>query len=145
MLQTKIRNISNIIGTTNSLAHLYSRSLEIIKLQDAIRNSVGQPLSHHLYLADLYSDSLLLYTDSPAWAAKLRFSTSEILSIIKLIPGYQNVDTLRVKINPSLCKDLPKESRLAISSSTAQHLEKIAENINDNELQASLLKLAQNR
>ncbi|MGK0298814.1 MAG: hypothetical protein ACI9XC_002438 [Gammaproteobacteria bacterium] len=138
-------NINTFLRRKNTLGNLYSHSLEIIKLQKIICDTLGEPLSNHIHLSDVNSDTLLLYTDSPIWAAKLRFSATEIIKIVNQFTNFQKVTTIRVKINPSLCIVTDSENRILISSSTAEHLEKVAENINDYEIKSSLLKLAQNR
>ncbi|MGY8814519.1 MAG: DciA family protein [Gammaproteobacteria bacterium] len=140
-----LRNINSFLGRNNTLGNLYSQSLEILKLQKIICDTLGHPLSNHLHLSHVNSDTLLLYTDSPTWAAKIRFSATEIIKIVNQFTSFQKVTTIRVKINPSLCIVTDSENRILISSSTADHLEKVAENIDDYEIKSSLLKLAQNR
>jgi hypothetical protein len=119
--------------------------MEILKLQAALRTGLGSPLSDHVYLAHIDPEKLVLYTDSPVWAAKLRFLTGNILAIIKEFPPYNKVTSVRIKINPSLNSVFRAESHLHISAYSSQHLEKVAETIDDAGLQSSLLKLAQNR
>jgi len=145
MPQPLLKNINTLLRRNNTLGNLYSHSLELLKLQKIICDTLGLPLSNHLHLSDVNSDTLLLYTDSPTWAAKLRFSATEIIKIVNQFTSFKKVTTIRVKINPSLCIVTDSETRLLISSSTAQHLEKVAENINDYKIKSSLLKLAQNR
>jgi hypothetical protein len=145
MPQPLLQNINTLLRRNNTLGNLYSHSLELLKLQKIICDTLGLPLSNHLHLSDVNSDTLLLYTDSPTWAAKLRFSATEIIKIVNQFTSFKKVTTIRVKINPSLCIVTDSETRLLISSSTAQHLEKVAENINDYKIKSSLLKLAQNR
>ena len=145
MPHTLLHNINVFLRRNNTLGNLYSHSLDILKLQKIICDTLGQPLSNHLHLSNVNSDTLLLYTDSPTWAAKLRFSATEIIKIVNQFTNFNKVTTIRVKINPSLCIVTDSENRLLISSSTAQHLENVAENINDYEIKSSLLKLAQNK
>ena len=139
-----MRNINTILDNTEAFGSLYTHSMEILKLQSSIRTKLGSPLSDHIYLANINTEQLILYTDSPVWAAKLRYLTTELLDIVKRYPTFKNVTSVRIKINPSLYSASAAESHLSISSRTVQHLEKIANCINDTELQSSLSKLAQN-
>lgn len=140
-----MRHINSILGNGETLADLFSQSREIVKLQYELRNKLGKPVSEHVYLASINPEVLTLYTDTAAWAARLRFDTNNILAFIKTLPGYDRVISVRIKIDPSLVPSEQKGNSKQLSSLSAQHLEKVAETIDDPELQSSLLKLAQNR
>ena len=136
-----MQNINKILCDTERLGDLYSRSIKIIKLQTTIRNELDQPLSDHVYLAHINSEKITLFTDSPVWAAKLRFLTNKILTIIRKIPRYQKVASVTIKVNPSL-HVTHTENNLLISSLAAEHLTAVAESTSDAGLRSSLLKLA---
>lgn len=97
------RKISDIaLDTSDILAGLYRRSIDIIDLQDSIRKRLGSPLNAHLHVANFNTDTLIIFTDSAAWAAKLRFHTADILDIARNKAGLDNLKSVRVRISPHL-------------------------------------------
>ena len=146
MLQKSLsRNINSILSKNRTIGSLYTHSLEILKLQSALRSKLDPSLKDHVYITKVNPDNILIYTDSPVWASKLRFLTTEILNIVKNVPSYKKIETVRIKVSPSLGPISNNTNQISISPLTAKHLEQVAENINDSNLQSSLLKLAQNR
>jgi hypothetical protein len=141
-LSRKIRDI--ILSNRGVPASLYQRSLHLIKLQESLRHEIGTPLGEHLYLANFSQDTIIIITDSPAWATKLRFKIPGILEIAKNITGQTSLKTVRIRIDPGLICDNSNEKPVAISPATSELLRKVAENINDTELQRSLVRLSQN-
>lgn len=101
-------------------------------------------LGSHCRVAALEQDVLTLHTDSPAWAAKLRFLTADILKIIRDSSTFGSVSTIRVKARPPETKPQPAAPAAKMSPHTTRLLRDIAETIEDPELRASLLRLSEN-
>jgi hypothetical protein len=143
------RNIQDIaINNNDVLANLYKHSLAILKVQDSLRLQLGPALAPHLYVANLGPDTITIYTDSQAWATKLRFQTSEIIRTAKKTTGLNGLLSVRIKVSPALIHSpsIPERSdSLLLSPSTARLLAKVAENIDDPALQTAILKLCQNK
>jgi len=142
----KYEPIGNIalIGN-NILTSLYNHSLAIIQLQKAIRKKLGSPLNKHLSVANYNHDCLVIITDSPAWAARLRFQSADILTFARTWPDLKNLQTVRIKVTPLNEHQTKQSDNISISSSTADLLRTVAENINDAELRVSLLRLSEHR
>jgi hypothetical protein len=139
------RKIGDIANSNNDiLASLYKRSLAIIELQESIRLELGPPLNQHLYVANFSPDTIIIFTDSPAWASKLRFHTAGILGIAKNKLGFKDLETVRIRINPMLITATRSEKAITMSPVTTQLLRRVAENINDTKLRTSLFQLSKN-
>ena len=139
------RNISDIAVNNNDvLANLYRHSLEILKIQETIRLALGPPLAQHLHVANVSPDTIIIFTDSQAWATKLRFQTQDIINIVKKTTGYTRLESVRIKLSPLLRTTTTPGSPLSISASTPRLLKKVAKNINDTAIQEALIKLSRN-
>lgn len=139
------RNIQDIaVNNKDVLANLYKHSLAILKIQESVRLAVGQPLAQHLYVANVSPDSIIIFTDSQAWATKLRFQTQQIIHIAKQITGFNDLKSVSIKVSPLLVTTTRPGNSKSISPSTTQLLKKVAENINDPALKTALLKLSRN-
>lgn len=139
------RNIQDIALSNNDIcANLYKRSLVILALQESIRLGLGTPLSQHLYVADPGPHSLTIFTDSQAWATKIRFQSAKILDIVRKVSGIQNPESVRVKVDPALANTSLSVKALSISPATSRLLATMADNSTDNALRSVLLKLSRN-
>ncbi len=143
--KSRPRNIKDIAVSNNDiLANLYKHSLTILKIQESVRLALGPPLAQHLYVANISPDSIIIFTDSQAWATKLRFQTQEIINTAKKITGFNDLESVRIKVSPLLTTTTRPGNSISISPSTTQLLRTVAENINDTALQTALLKLSRN-
>lgn len=139
------RDIQDIASSDNDiLANLYKHSLAILNIQSSVRLALGQPLSQHLHIANITADSITIFTDSQAWATKLRFETQEIINIARKLSGFNNLESVRIRVSPELVKTARPGKSISMSPSTSRLLRKVAENINDTALQTALLKLSRN-
>lgn len=147
--KSRPRNIQDIaFGNNDVLANLYNHSLEILKVQESLRLVLGPALAPHLYVANVVADTITIYTDSQAWATKLRFQTSEIIRTAKKTTGFNGLLSVRIKVSPALIPS-PSVPELTgsffLSPSTARLLANVAETIDDPALQTAILKLCRNK
>ena len=139
------RNIRDIaMNNSDPLAVLYKHSVAMLGVQKSIRLELGSPLGQHLHVANLNTESITIFTDSQAWATKLRFHTSEIARIARKVSGFTRLDVVRIRVSPALL-DIP-ESRhpISISPATSRLLATVAGSISDASLQSVLLKISLN-
>jgi len=142
------RNIQDIaINNKDILANLYKHSLAILKVQESLRLDLGPALAPHLYVANVSPDTITIYTDSQAWATKLRFQTSEIIRTAKKTTGFIGLLSVRIKVSPALTlSSTPERAKsISLSPSTARLLAKVAATIDDPALQTAILKLCRNK
>lgn len=97
-------------------------------------------LNQHVVVADYQQKTLVLHTDSAAWAAKLRYNTPDILTAFKGdLPG---IRTIRIKVVPT--DTLVKASRhtAKVSPDTAGGIRQVADQIEDTALRSTLHSIA---
>ncbi len=137
------RSFRDILLYNNDvLAHLFKHSLDIIQLGDAIKNRIGAPLNKHFCVANFSPETLVILADSAVWATRLRFRTAEILRIARNCPGLKDLQTVRIRVNPLPVEDTNREEPAHMSPATSRLLKEVAENTNDPDIKAALLKLS---
>jgi hypothetical protein len=140
----KIKDIA--LNNKDILANLYQHSLVILTVQNAIRQGIDPTLAPHVHVASLDSKTITVYTDNQGWATKLRFQTAEVLKIARHTCGYNQLESLRIRVSPTLLNpSKPAHTTIKMSDTTARLLGKVADNIDDTALQAVLKKLSQNQ
>lgn len=138
-------NINTILRSGPDISRIISHSNSLLKLQSIIRANINPPECDHIYLASVSQDTAILYTDSPAWASKLRFRTQQLLDIIRKYSEYPDINTIRIKVSPGLFKPEDHETDGKLSPKTTKFLEEIANNIEDPDLKSALIRLSRNR
>lgn len=140
--------IQKLLGAQGTLfAEIHQRIAHIQTIQQKLKSILPPPLCDHFVVANISRATLVLHTDSPAWAAKLRFSTPEILRCVQK-PGTTQSDSpksLRIKVVPVSPKaDLPRE-KIRLSATNRLLIKQTANSISDPALRAALLRLSQNQ
>lgn len=124
-------------------ANLITYSIWLSQLTRQIHHILGQPLAEHCQVVNLRYDVLVLQTDSPAWATKLRYLLPEILPKIRALTGLDTIRAAQVKVVPPECvstKKLPQPNKLSVTSGKC--LTSAAHSTPHADLRAALLSLA---
>lgn len=126
----------------NQLGNLCQHINNLRNLENKLLAYLAPPLNTHCTLANYTTTTIVLHTDSPTWAAKLRYCIPEILSYMQHECQLETLRTIRIKVIP-LNNPLDKIStrRLTITSASANFINKVATMMSDNDLRTSLLKL----
>ncbi|MEX2524691.1 MAG: DUF721 domain-containing protein [Gammaproteobacteria bacterium] len=136
-----------LTGKSSDIHSLYRHAQKLINVQKTLNDTLPSPLNEHVTVANLVNDTLTIYTDSAAWAARLRFTIPDMLKSLRQNDKYTSVKTIRIKVQPHEKKPQPSRSfqKLSISTDTAILLKHVADTIDDPELRESLLKLSRNQ
>lgn len=142
---TQTPDFQSIASNDQALGSIYDRSLEILQLQKAIRNQIDKPLSEHIFVGTASNHQLIIYTDSAAWASRIRYLVSQILAIVNDLSANKPISSVRVRVDPALRQQETTPVNLSMSTTSSQHLENVAKNIGDDKLSTALLNLAKNK
>lgn len=132
-------------GCPGVLSKMHQRIIQITACQEKLRSELGLPLSEHLNVANISSDTLTLYTDNPAWASRLRFNIRKILNIAKQECGLNELKSVRIKVIIRNNSNKPLIRSLTVSENIANMIGKTSESINDQRLRTSLQNLSKHR
>lgn len=125
--------------------HLASNLLQRAQLLQAMTFSLRQylpaPLAEHCWVAAPRERTLVLVTDSPAWATQLRYQQQEILKLLNSEFRLQ-LNRLRIRIGAPPPAPRPPAAGPRLSRQGAAVLEAAAASIGDPELSAALRRLA---
>lgn len=107
---------------------------------------LDSPLNTHCNVANYINDTLVLHSDSAAWAAKLRYNIPVILNFMQNECDLITLKTIRIKIKLSdnSTQPGPDRKKPVISRTAALLINQAAATITDDELRSSLLKLVKN-
>lgn len=137
---SKISTISDFLASSDRLSQICNHTEKIQELQIKLRNNLGGPLNEHVVVADYQKKTLVLHTDSAAWAARLRYLTPDILTTFKGdLPG---VRTIRIKVVPPDPPVQTSRKAVKVSPDTAGGIREVADKIPDKALRTTLRNIA---
>ncbi len=133
-----------------SISHLLNNSLqakaaELIKLNHIITSALPTGCHEHVNVAGIRDNQLILITDSPVWASKLRLYRQNLIQMIEEHGGIKisnilirqsQIETIKTKTPVVKLRHLNRKSARLISQT--------ADTISDPALKQALLHLAQN-
>ena len=135
-----ISTISDFLVSSDRLSQICNHIKIINGLQIKLGEFLGNPLAEHVAVADYRQNTLVLHTDSAAWAAKLRYGTPEILAAFTgELPGLR---TVRIKVVPSETLMRTTRQVLKVSPDTAEGIRQAADQIADTALRSTLHSIA---
>ena len=127
---------------SQTLSEIYKHISRVVICQQTLRTELGPPLSEHLDVANFSRESLMLHTDSPAWASRLRFNIQNILNIVRLHCGLIDLKSVRIKVVLRNQDNKPAQRLNLVSQNTVKLIETTTRSIKDHKLRTSLSNLA---
>lgn len=141
----KLVTVATLVNNqSGTLYPLFSRATLFLKLQQKIRTELSPPLSEHLYVANLSDKIMTLYTDSSAWAAKLRYNTSSILKIAQKSCGLSELRSIRIRVVLPETSISDTKRKIKLSDQSKRLILNAAQSAIDPSLQSALLRLGKN-
>ena len=143
-MPAKPPHITRFLSHHRAAAALLAGVERDARLLQATRRLLPEELAPHCLHASLEGERLCLLTDGPVWASRLRFSVPQVLA--GLAVGFPSTREVRIRISPaSADRQLPATDncRVALSEETIAHLRQTAASIDDPELAAAFLRLAE--
>lgn len=140
------QNLDSLLRRNPQVQRLISQARSLQRLQQQLEKHLPPELAEHCQVAAFSDGVLTLYTQSPAWAAKLRYLTADLLKKLRNDTTFGPVDTIRVQSRPpaTRAEPAPTGRRTGLSAATRELLRQVAESTDDADLRRALLRLAKN-
>ena len=88
-----------IDGRDNLFGQLVKRSHAVADLTNQVRDIAPDQLRPHIVAANISDETLVIVTDSPAWAAHLRYRAEDIRISLNMKQGH-SLQNLKVRVRP---------------------------------------------
>lgn len=126
-----------------TLSPILRHAHELLRVEAIIRGLLPQNLRSRFRVANLRGRRLVLTTDSPVWATRLRCQLPDVLRRMKSAAPENSISEIDVKV--ALSQTRPTSKLLhhpRLSANSAKLLRDTANGCGDGALQAALLRLA---
>ncbi len=111
------------------------------RLLATVRAHLPPDLRAHCSGATTVGGQLLLFTESPAWATRLRYQQRDLINCLRT-HAYLHISTVRIQVVPPAQTLSPTRGPLKLSHANAATIQKAATAIADSDLRAALRRLA---
>ncbi len=134
----------NKLLRTGPISRLLGQARQLQALDEQVRNQLPDNLRPHCHVLSLHDRILILATDSPVWAARLRFHAPRLVKQLTR-QRIVSVRLVRVLVIPpektmtSARKTAPDEEQ---GHRRAAALEQAAQTVSDPRLKSALLRLS---
>lgn len=137
----KPRLANNFLHSAPALKVLKHRLQEQEQLLSLTRSLLPSPLNQHCLHVQDKGSSLLIYTESSAWASRLRYCSNNLRSQLRKKGFHFGKINVRVLISGQ-SGATPRHCARTLSSDNAILMRTVAESIQDPELGAALMRLS---
>lgn len=123
---------------------LIARARRLGALDEAMRRQLGPELGGHCRLANVRDSTAVLHVDSPAWSARIRFLTPQLLAFFHQQRGCEAVQQIKITVRPpGSQRQLQAESPSRLSQAGAAVIRSLALATEESALREALLHLAE--
>ena len=139
----KFKSLKNYLQINSEFATIRSQMQQNQASLQLVKSLLPAPLNDHCLSLVLKQNHLILYTDSSAWASRLRYFSRELVT--RLRNKQIDINKISVKVMANSQKVKAKyrvrEARL-LSTENADLLSRVADHTSDPDLQAALKRLS---
>jgi hypothetical protein len=138
------QTITDIIGNgENDLAKILRRAQALNGLNEFIHEMLPPNLKERCSVANIRNKQLIILAESATWATLLRYEQGKILANLHQHPKYKVIESIKVKIAPveHSSQDVFRRPKRP-NHQSCQAINELAEIIEDEELSASINRLA---
>ena len=145
-LEKDPRCFNSIVQAENGLQTIRLKAAQIQLASTILSQILPTTLLAHCFVSNIDQQKLVLGTDGAVWATQLRYQQQEILDKFRLNAKFASLQTIKIKICPTVEKTaVPQHQRLTLSSNVARLVKNTASAVTNPALKTALLKLAKNR
>lgn len=136
----KPRPIKRLLNENAGLRNIQETIFYQNELTNTIRSLLVSPLHNHIASAQIERGILTIYTDTPAWAARLRFQVGNLVQ--ELRPRYPALKTAKIRVLQISNKPKQPLQKARKSSAAARIIHNNALNTKDLTLREALERLS---
>jgi hypothetical protein len=126
----------------SSYNHLVKHARELASLNLQLQKHLPDSLGKHCQLANYRSNTLVIQSESAAWASKLRYLLPQLRRELSQYTAFSGLKDIHIRVVATATEPREKPSPPRLSKQSAQLLEQAAASISDPGLGKALAQLA---
>ena len=126
----------------STLANLMKRANQALNVEQFVLQHLDADARAHCQLVTVRRHTLVLQTETAAWATRIRFQQAEVVKQLKQTPAFSEITRIEVKIRPQAKRQKEPQRAKPLSSDSAHFLTETADSFGDDPLAEALKRLA---
>ena len=117
----------------------------LTQIKILLNQSLDYQIAEHIEVCKVEKNLLILLTDSPVWATRLRYMQQQIIGRLHQYALTKNISKISIKVRPlNLKNQKPKQAsrHMALSKSAADQILEETQGISDPKLKAAFERIA---
>ncbi len=134
--------MASVLGSSHGpLARAIRRARQLDTLNNLFNQLVGKPLRQHCQVANLRQQTLIVHVDSPAWATRLRYQQSRLLTQLRALEQYSQITELKIQVKPVFSKRAPARRPALPGQAAREQASRQLAQVRDPQLRGRLARL----
>jgi len=139
---SRLNTIASLLRKDSATGALVKQALALSELNTLLRQHLPVKFAEHITLSTIKDRTILLQSDSAAWAAQLRYITPELLESLNTAAEFQNIVNIQVKVRP---ESLPVDRRrkpLKLSRASADAINRYSSSLTNDKTREAFKRIA---
>lgn len=134
--------VGQLLRTRGALAPLIHTAGVLLEAQEHLLATLPDELKDHVRIGGYHDGHLTLMTDRAVWLTWLRFERQRLLTLLRQLPAFQELEGLTFKVRPIRPTYMPHKRARELPEAAADQLRECARDITSPRLKKSLERLA---
>lgn len=139
-MATSPKSVRHLLKDKPTLKHLEHGISARRTLLAEVRTHLPEEVATHCLAAQIEGARLILHSDSPAWATRLRYLSNQLCSLLE--PGHPTLREIRIKVLLTRGTGRPPARKPYKSAQAAEVIESSADSTAPGPLRDALLRLS---
>ena len=139
---SRLNIITSLLRKDSATGALVKQALTLSDLNTLLKQHLPARFAEHITLSAIKGRTILLHSDSAAWASQLRYITPELVESLNTVEEFQNILDVRVKVRPeSLPVDRQREP-LTLSQASADAINRYSSSLTNDKTREAFKRIA---
>ena len=139
---SRLNTIASLLRKDSATGALVKRALALSELNTLLKQHLPAKFAEHINLSTIKDRTILLQSDSAAWAAQLRYITPEFVESLNTVEEFQNILDIQVRVRPeSLPVDRQREP-LTLSRASADAINRSSSSLTNDKTREAFKRIA---
>ena len=137
-----LNTIASLLGKDSATGSLVKQALALSDLNILLKHHLPAKFAEHITLSTIKGRTILLLSDSAAWAAQLRYITPELVESLNTVEEFQNIQDIQVKVRPESLPIDPQRTPLTLSRASADAINRYSSSLANDKAREAFKRIA---
>ena len=138
----RLKIIASLLRKDSATGALVKQALALSDLNTLLKHHLPAKFAEHITLSTIKGRTILLLSDSAAWAAQLRYITPELVESLNTVEEFRNIQDIQVKVRPESLPIDPQRTPLTLSRASADAINRYSSSLTNDKTREAFKRIA---